>query len=316
MIISTRRRRLPVVALATAIVAVLLATVTSPAAATGDRFKDRPIVPGMIYTESNRSFDETWDTLVAALEANPNINLIAQVDHEAAANSVGLELEPNRVAVFGNPALGAPLMAINQKTGIDLPQKMHVFEDDGRVWVGFNDTNFLARRFWLGKAPTLDTINGALRNLAGGSADADVRGNGVFSILFRFRPGLVTVTSDADVDTTWDRLLGAFEASPASIAFTVDHGAAANNAGIELRPTRLAVFGNPNLGTPFMQERPTAGVDLPLKILVWEDESGKTRVTTNSTTHLWRRHRFQDTSLDPVRTALGNFLNAATGTNG
>ena len=137
-----------------------VALIAPQASATGNRSR-KPFVPGMVIVESERSVDETWDTLVGALESNPNIRLIATIDHAAAAASAGLELDDNRVAVFGNPALGSPLMVENQVTGLDLPQKIQVFESRDRVWVGFNDATYLEARHHLGDQPTLDTIAGS-----------------------------------------------------------------------------------------------------------------------------------------------------------
>lgn len=302
-------------ALALAIIMALVTAATVPADAGGRQDGQRtPRVAGMVIVESDRSFDDTWSTLIGALEANPNITIVAQIDHAAAASSVGLDLDPNRVVVFGNPNLGAPLMAINQITGLDLPQKIHVFVEDGRVWVGFNDTTFLRNRHRLGDAPTLETISGALRTLAGVATDRTVDQQARPSRSFQYRPGLVTIGSDADIDTTWDRLLAAIDASPAAIAYTVDHeAAAAAVAGIDLRPTRLVVFGNPNLGTPLMQAQPTAGIDLPIRFLVWEDADGQVFVTTNDE-RLARRHRIRRNQLDAIASAVETFLTVATTT--
>ena len=301
---------------------LLLALAWAPAASaegggTGDpSHRHHPRVPGMVIVESDRDVETTWSALLAALDANPNIRTVATIDHAAAAASVGLELAPNRVVVFGNPNLGTPLMQTNQTTGIDLPQKIQVFEHRGRVWVGFNDATYLRARHDLGDQPSLDVIAGALRNLTAAATGREVasepgRRDAAGVHRFAKRPGLVTVASDADVDTTWDRLLAAIDASPASVAFTVDHQAGAASVGRDLRPTRLVVFGNPNLGTPLMQKRPTAGIDLPLKFLVWEDADGQTFVTTNGMP-LARRHRLNRSDLSTIRGAVKNFLRVAT----
>lgn len=292
----------------------LLAVVGSVPASAGGRHDDGPRVPpGMVLVESERSFEETWSSLITALNANPNINLIAIVDHGAAAASVGLELDPNRVAVFGNPRLGAPLMQVNRTVGLDLPQKIQVFEHDDDVWVGFNDATYLKVRHRLGDQPTLTTIAGALRGLAGTAADEDVDDDAGRLRWVRRHRGLITETSDADFDTTWQRLLDAIDASPANVAFTVDHQAGATSAELDLPPTRLVVFGNPNLGTPLMAARPTSGIDLPLKILVWEDADGSTKVTTNDI-ELARRHRLRRSLLGPLVGAVETFMAAATTT--
>ena len=298
--------------IATTMLIVLCGVTASPATAEGGR-RNRPRVPGMVIVESNRSFDDTWSSLITALEANTSIRVVAKIDHSAAAKSAGLALDPNRVVVFGNPNLGTPLMRTNQVAGLDLPQKIQVFEQKGRVWVGFNDVLYLKARHRLGAQPTLETIDGALRALAGVATGTTVDARSFSSHQFKRWPGIVTVSSDADVDVTWKRLLAAIDASPANVAFTVDHQAGAKSVGLELRPTRLVVFGNPQLGTPLMRERPTAGIDLPLKILVWEDESGRTFVSTNNE-RLARRHRLRRADLDPLATAVNNFLTIATTT--
>ncbi len=66
----------------------------------------------------------------------------------------------------------------------------------------------------------------------------------------------------------------------------IDHAAGAHQLGLTLRPTIVLLFGNPQAGTPLMQSRQTIGIDLPLKILVWEDESGKTQVSYNQPAYL------------------------------
>lgn len=293
------------------LVLVLSVAVAAPAASAHGRDR-QPHVPGMVIVASDRSADETWEALLVALGDNPNIQVIATIDHSAAAASVGLELETNRVAVFGNPSLGSPLIAANQVTGLDLPQKIQVFERNGRTWVGFNDATYLEARHDLGDQPPLDTIATALRALTGAAVGDEVDARARASRQFRRHPRTITVASDAGVEATWDRLLAAIDASPANVAFTVDHQAGAASVGVELRPTRLVVFGNPSLGTPLMEQRPTAGIDLPLKFLVWEDEHGQTFVTTNDASLLKRRHRVRNANLAPVEAAVDNFLDAAT----
>jgi len=259
---------------------------------------------------------ETWNTLIGALEGNPNIRIVTNINHAAAADMAGLDLAPNRVVVFGNPNLGTPLMVENQTTGLDLPQKIHVFEQNGEVYVGFNDVTYLDARHDLGDQPTLTMIAGALRNLTAAATATDVDDIDDPKRIRRGRyckTGLTTVASNGTIDETWDRLLAAIEGSPANIAFTVDHEAGADSVGLDLRPTRLVVFGNPNLGTPLMQEKPTIGIDLPLKILVWEDADGDTFVTTNDIDFLAARHGIREADLGPISTAIGNFMRVASG---
>ena len=70
----------------------------------------------------------------------------------------------------------------------------------------------------------------------------------------------------------------------------VDHSGEAAKVGMEMRPTKLLIFGNPKGGTPLMLAAPTIAIDLPLKILIWEDGEGKTWITYNTAEYLTERH--------------------------
>jgi uncharacterized protein (DUF302 family) len=106
--------------------------------------------------------------------------------------------------------------------------------------------------------------------------------------------GLVTLRSAHDFKTTLDRLLQALKAKNITVFATVDHAAGAATVGLALRPTTLVVFGNPAAGTPVMQIEQTAGIDLPLKALVWEDENGATNLSYNDPAWIAARHSVGD----------------------
>ena len=75
-----------------------------------------------------------------------------------------------------------------------------------------------------------------------------------------------------------------------SIFARIDHAAGAREAGLELRPTEVIIFGNARGGTPLMQGNQTVGIDLPLKALVWQDAAGKTWISYNEPSWIARRH--------------------------
>lgn len=89
---------------------------------------------------------------------------------------------------------------------------------------------------------------------------------------------MVVKQSAAAFAETVQRLQAEIEERGAKVAATIDHAAAAQAKGLELRPTTLIVFGNPALGTPLMQQSQTAGIDLPLRMLVWQDEGGTVQI--------------------------------------
>lgn len=84
----------------------------------------------------------------------------------------------------------------------------------------------------------------------------------------------VIKSSPHGVATTADRLEALIEESPASVVARIDHQAAAQGVGLEMAPATVLIFGNPALGTPLMQADPRVALDLPLRVLVWQDETG------------------------------------------
>src|ERR1700682_1424183 len=102
--------------------------------------------------------------------------------------------------------------------------------------------------------------------------------------------GLTTVPSWFQATETMDRL-EAWRKGRGGTGFArIDHAAGALSAGLSLRPTELLIFGNAKAGTPLMQSGQTIGIDLPLKILVWEDASAKVWLTYNDPAWLAKRH--------------------------
>jgi uncharacterized protein (DUF302 family) len=85
--------------------------------------------------------------------------------------------------------------------------------------------------------------------------------------------------SKYSVAETLDRLTKALKSKGITIMARVDHAGGAEKAGLKLKPTQLLIFGNPKLGTPLMQTNRGIGLDLPMKVLAWQDDKGQTWVT-------------------------------------
>jgi len=102
--------------------------------------------------------------------------------------------------------------------------------------------------------------------------------------------GLIDLPSNHPVDETVARLNRLLGEKGIKLFSLVDHSGEAAKVGIKMRPTKLLIFGNPRAGTPLMLASPRSGIDLPLKILVWEDEKRKVWVTYNSPAYLKERH--------------------------
>jgi uncharacterized protein (DUF302 family) len=126
--------------------------------------------------------------------------------------------------------------------------------------------------------------------------------------------GLNIVESQFGPTETTERLLSAIAAHGMTVMARIDHAAAAAEVGMTLRPTEVVIFGNPRGGTPLMQAVQTAGIDLPLKALVWEDEAGKTWLAYNDPTWIAARHGLE--ANEPavrMAAALAGVAHEATG---
>lgn len=107
-------------------------------------------------------------------------------------------------------------------------------------------------------------------------------------------PGLATIPSTHGFAETVQKIESLLSAKNIHLFAKIDHAAGAHQVGLTLRPTIVLLFGNPQAGTPLMQSRQTIGIDLPLKILIWEDETGKTWLSYNRPAYLAQRHAILD----------------------
>lgn len=128
--------------------------------------------------------------------------------------------------------------------------------------------------------------------------------------------GMVHVRSTRDFSETVRALDSAITAADLRIFARVDHAANARGVGLDLRPTTVFIFGNPQVGTRLMQCEQTAAIDLPLKALVWEDSTRAVWVGYEAPARLSERHNVQGCRevVDRFTAALAGLTAAATGT--
>ena len=102
--------------------------------------------------------------------------------------------------------------------------------------------------------------------------------------------GIIDRPSNHSVEQTVDRLKNILQSKGVTLFALVDHSGEAEKVGMKMRPTKLLIFGSPKAGTPLMLAAPSIAIDLPLKILVWEDSQGKAWISYNSPEYLRERH--------------------------
>jgi len=115
--------------------------------------------------------------------------------------------------------------------------------------------------------------------------------------------GIVDVPSNHSVDETVERLKNILQTKGITLFALIDHSGEAEKVGMKMRPTKLLIFGSPKAGTPLMLAAPSIAIDLPLKILVWEDAKGQVWVSYNSPEYLGERHNLPQDLVQVVAVA-------------
>jgi len=116
----------------------------------------------------------------------------------------------------------------------------------------------------------------------------------------RSSTGIVDIHSNHSVDETVESLKRILESKGVTLFALIDHSGEAQKVGMEMPPTKLLIFGSPKAGTPLMLAAPSIAIDLPLKILVWQDTSGQVWVSYNSPAYLQERHNFPQALLPNI----------------
>lgn len=117
-------------------------------------------------------------------------------------------------------------------------------------------------------------------------------------------PGFIRIACRQSVAATAQRLEALLKAHNILVFARIDFSADAARAGLSMRPEQLIVFGNPRAGTPLMLASPEAGLDLPLKALIWEDGAGKTWLAYNEPRYVLARHALADSFTQNLAAAI------------
>lgn len=126
--------------------------------------------------------------------------------------------------------------------------------------------------------------------------------------------GLITKKSHHSATETLDRLEKILRSKGITIFARVSHTKNAKGVGVELRPTELLIFGNPKLGSHFFTSKQTAGIDLPMKAVTWQDEKGQVWLGYNDPKYIAKRHKIKDRKkvMMKMSGALKKFTDKAT----
>ena len=206
------------------------------------------------------SVSDAVEQIRSTLEGQ-GFEIVATINHAAAAASVDLELRPTTVILATHPFFEIALIRRSQTAAIDLPLKFLLSEkENGEIELEINDEGFLVDRHGIRQRDRLLKLLDGFLNQFG-----------------RQDNGIVTVESNQSVEDTVDAFFELLMERGFRIPIPggIDFKERARKFGVKLRPTKLIVFGNPMVGTPLMQNDQSIGLDLPQKVLVYKNRRGK-----------------------------------------
>ena len=289
-------------------------SLATPSCGDDDNFPTTP--PGVtllpfIVVPKTTTFSKTVEDLETTLAREsfviPEFSPIA---HDVAASNVDLELNPTRVYIFGNPAAGTKLMQEDQRIGLDLPLKIMAYETASKEnGLGFYTASTIAERYTINNQDNrvlLRRIDSTLLAITGFDLSVPSR------VITSQTPAPKGKVSTLDLETTLEKVKAAILENGFNLVGEVAHDIAAENIGETLNPTRLLIFGNPKGGTRLMQQDQRTGIDLPLKILIYEDDNGVVRLAYNDSDFFNSRYQLNATTtvLDNVDAALETITEA------
>jgi uncharacterized protein (DUF302 family) len=272
-----------------------------------------PNVAGMVVYKSAYPAAETVTRVQNQLNSIGKV--AATVDFAQTAQWVNKTLRPTTVIIGGNPNAAAPIMAASQRAAIDLPQKYLVWQaSGGTVFLGYNSADYVASCGGIdsssGAVDALRSGSASVAKAASGNTDAVADGSGSC-------PGsyFVQKTSTASFSDTVSRYQAAFTKNNQPTVLNLDQAAAASSAGAQIPPTQLLLTDDASVSVPLVAAQQTMGIDLPLRFLVWQDDSG-VHTGQPDIKALASRHGVsgQDTLLDTAAAANNYLTNNATGT--
>lgn len=234
--------------------------------------------------------------------------IMADIDHAKGAETVGLVLRPTRTLIFGNPKGGTLLMQQSQEIGIDLPLKLVVWEDEkGLIHTSYYNATTLVNRYGITQPEAvIDNVNNMFIALTGSS------GKALDLIETNTTKELIVKKTFLNVEETFNKLKEIVRAKGLQIMAEIPHDKGAAKVNLELRPTRVLVFGNPKIGTMFMQSNQEMALDLPFKVLVYQNKKGETLLSYHDATFLTNRYGITDKEaiVQKVNIALDAITNA------
>lgn len=272
-----------------------------------DRTLTYPNTPGLAYAESAFDFRGTYDALRTKIQ-QAEYHIYEELDFKDYAESYGRRSRQSKMILFSNPSLEALLIKDTPEIGIEFPSGMLTYEDrDKYVLVAYNSVEYLSRMYGLNNMKVVQNMESSIAQIASNaSGNMTLKNETAFAGI-----NTITVSSNHSFNKVFNYLRNAISDSPEmNLIADVDHQLNALSAGVTIPANRVLVFTTGELEANMVDRHQLSAIDLPLRILVWEDENNKVKVSYTNLNTLKDRHQMDSNigKLEEVKKMLAELV--------
>lgn len=275
-----------------------------------DRTITYPSTPGLAYAESKSDFTNTYLALRSELQQN-DYQIYKEIDFNKYTKSYGRRSRDAKMILFSNPSLEAPLLYENPKMGMEFPTRILTFEDREKfIFIGYNNTEYLSRIYGLNNMGSVHNMESSLSQITSGTTGNQTMKNETTMV----GENAITISSRKSFNQTFNELRNAIaDDSEMHLIAEVDHQLNASRVGVNIRANKLLLFTTGELEANLIDRQQLTIMDLPIRILVWENENGTPQVSFTDLYTIKDRHNLVDVErLSEIRSMLNDLIISAT----
>lgn len=262
---------------------------------------------GFVHFSSTKPAEAIYTDFLAILQSNPGVQIIGSLDHQANATNAGLDLPFSKVIYLYNKHIASQLIAENPLAGLDMPTRISFYDHSNSSNIQLFHESYYISKFNLTKSisnaeSASKVFSKVLESLLGEAENSPIQLNK--------NEGITEKEAVGDFETVAKKIVSSIANHPkVDLFFVIDHQHIAKENGIELPPSLLLFFGNASTGTQLMLDTPSMAFDLPLKLLVFQDTDGTTKIAYNDMKSIFERHQFSPIE---ASTEMNNLLDKLT----
>lgn len=262
-----------------------------------------PDTTGLAYAESEQDFVNTYNNLRSEVQRS-DYRIVKEIDFKEYAESHKRRSRQTKMILFSNFELETPLIEENPEIGLEFPTGLLTYEDrDKYVLVAYNNIEYLSRMYALNNMGAVQNMEASLSELVSTATENMTLKNGTALA----GKNTLTLSSSNTFNETFYRLRNAIVDNPEmNLVAEVDHQANARTIGSDIRQNKVLLFTTGIMEADLIDRYQLSSIDLPIRILVWEDEENKTQISYQDLETIIYRHdvNSKDVNIDEVRRML------------